>query len=84
MSCFFPMSFFLESRIKRQAEALPGSREAPLFVPAASSLHGGRALWAVPLPLRGLCQANTPIVEPLYRTLESKNKNKVSVLLKNK
>lgn len=70
MSCFFVLvSFFLESCIKRRAEALPPCGEASLFVPTASSLHGRGALWAIPLALGRFCQANTPIVEPLYWTI---------------
>lgn len=87
MSCFFVLvSFLLESCIKCRAEAPPPCSEAPspcseapppcsevpLFVPTASSLHGSSALRTEPLPLRCFCQADTPIVEPLYWTLERK------------
>lgn len=38
---------------------------------AAPPLHGRCALRAVPLPFRGLRQANTAVVEPLDRTLRT-------------
>lgn len=47
-------------------------RQPPLFVPTASPLHGGGALWAVPLPFRCFCQPDTSIMEPLDRALEGK------------
>lgn len=38
-------------------------------MPAASPLHGRRALRAIPLPLRRLRQADAAVMEPLDRTI---------------